>query len=109
VADVPALVPALELPLLDDELMACAGAAGVMVATVPVQAPPAASCTVSVGWKVPAANEWLTVWPVAVAPSPNVHVNVYGASPPAAEAANATPRGASPEEGAADAETLSAG
>ena len=54
-----------------------AGGAGGLVDTMvpaePLHVPPAASWTVSVGWKVPALYEWVALEPDPDAPSPYVH------------------------------------
>src|SRR5450759_1048057 len=47
-----------------------------MVPAAPLQLPPAASWTVSVGWKVPAEYEWLALAPDPIAPPPNAQVDV---------------------------------
>jgi len=95
--DPPPLAPApLEL----------AGGAAVIVPTEPVQLPPAASRTVRLAEKVPAAYAWLTLVPEPAFPSPNVHAYVYGARPPVAPALKSTCRGAVPATGVAVVLTL---
>jgi hypothetical protein len=72
---VPELPPELPPPGV------CVGAAGagavdVMSATIPVQLPPAASCTVRRGWNKPPPKVWVADWPVADVPSSNAHEKV---------------------------------
>src|SRR5712691_1315503 len=80
-----------------------------MAAMVPCQEPPAESCTVKVGWYVPALYVCETFGPVPEAPSPKFHEYVNGPRPPTAAAAKVTFNLAWPDVGVAEATTPSDG